>query len=60
MKLYKTGLIWYDAEKIKPNLFDLCLLDTGSKIITGWWTGQTWDGANYSNEHIKKWKRLIM
>lgn len=49
---------WIDATKQQPkktHFYDLCLMDVGIKVLTGWWTGFRWDGLNYENEKVKQW-----
>lgn len=52
---------WTDSEVEKPKQsrwYDMCLLDLGNRIITGWWTGTGWDGLHYKGQSVKKWKRM--
>lgn len=53
------NLPWIDASNQLPFPFDICLLDLDGKIISGWWTGQTWDGMKYEGQKVYYWKRLI-
>lgn len=51
---------WADTSKYIPAPYDLCVLKTDNKTMTGWHTGQIWDGLNIKEKHkILYWKRLI-
>ena len=56
---FKDG--WADAAKFLPVPFDLMRMQlTNGKYISGWWTGQMWEGLKLEKHHIVKyWKRQI-
>ena len=47
-----------DAEKFLPMDFDLCILRTLGRTVTGWWTGQNWEGLKITKKtHVVSWKK---
>ena len=49
---------WVDVKKFLPYDYDLCSLNTGKKILTGWYCGNSWDGYKIKKEdEILFWKR---
>lgn len=50
---------WVDVNQYLPGEYDLCLLKTPKRTITGWHTGQSWDGLKLKRDEIVLyWKRL--
>ncbi len=49
---------WADAKKYTPDNFDLVKLDTGKRIVEGWYTGDEWYGLRLkSTEDVILWKK---
>lgn len=49
---------WYVPSIYRPVPYDLCELDTGNRIVQGWWTGKRFDGLRLKkSEKVKKWKK---
>jgi len=54
---------WNDAELKKPRLkkhYELCLLDLGNKVVSGWWNGYKWDGRKYKGEPVLRWRHTTV
>lgn len=50
---------WAKSADYLPEEFELCVLQTDKgKFLSGWHTGQHWDGLNVQGEHnVEFWKR---
>lgn len=49
---------WQDPNKFRPLPFDLVELETHSKKISGWWTGNNWMGLRLREEdNVISWKK---
>jgi len=49
---------WQSPDRFRPLPFDLVEIETSKKIVTGWWTGNTWMGLRLRKEDkIISWRK---